>query len=265
MTLAAYLGGIGVLGPGIDDWPHASALLCGLHVYEPAPTALPMPTLLPAVERRRTGRVVRLALAVAHEAVTRAGVEPAELASVFSSSGADGHNCHEICQALALPGRELSPTRFSNSVHNAPAGYWSIATGAKHASNVLCGFDASFCAGLLEALAHVVVEEQPVLLVAYDTDYPEPLYTKRPVPDAFGTAFVLTPHRERGSLAHIEASLAQRPADVLIDPRLEALRASTPAARCLPLLQRLAMRHPGLTVLDYLDVSSTAVRVDPCS
>jgi hypothetical protein len=265
MTLAAYLGGIGVLGPGIDDWPHASALLCGLQDYEPAPTSLPMPTLLPAVERRRTGRVVRLALAVAHEAATHAGVEPAELASVFSSSGADGHNCHEICQALALPSRELSPTRFSNSVHNAPAGYWSIATGAKRASNVLCAFDASFCTGLLEALAHVVVEEEPVLLVAYDTDYPEPLYAKRPVPDAFGTAFVLTPNRESGSLARIEASLAERPADVLIDPRLEALRASTPAARCLPLLQRLAMRRPGLTVLDYLDVSSAAVRIDPCS
>jgi len=223
-----------------------------------------MPTLLPAAERRRTGRVVRLALAVALEATTRADVEPAELASIFSSSGADGHNCHEICQALALPSRELSPTRFSNSVHNAAAGYWSIATGAKRESNVLCAFDASFCAGLLEALAHVAVEEQPVLFVAYDTDYPEPLRSKRPIPDAFGAAFVLTPHRERGSLARIEASLADRPADALFDPQLEALRASTPAARCLPLLERLAMRHPGLTVLDYLDVSSLAVRVDPC-
>jgi hypothetical protein len=265
MTLAAYVGGIGVLGPGIDDWPNASALLCGLHDYQPAPTALPMPTLLPAAERRRTGRVVRLALAVALEATTRAGVDPAELASVFSSSGADGHNCHEICQALALPTRELSPTRFSNSVHNAPAGYWSIATGAKRESNVICAFDASFCAGLLEALAHVLVEERPVLLVAYDTDYPEPLHAKRPLPDAFGAAFVLTPHRERGSLARIEASLAEQPADALSDPLFEALRASTPAARCLPLLQRLAMRHQGLTVLEYLDVSSTAVRVDPCT
>ena len=129
--------------------------------------------------------------------------------SVFSSSGADGHNCHETCQALALPGRDLSPTRFFELRHNAPAGYWSIATGAKRESNVLCAFDASFCAGLLEALAHVVVEEQPVLLVAYDTDYPEPLRAKRPIPDAFGAAFVLTPHRERGSVARIAATLSR--------------------------------------------------------
>ncbi len=264
MRLGAHVGGVGVLGPGIDDWPNACAVLCGLRDYQPALTVLPIPTLLPAAERRRTGRVVRLALAVAQEAARRAGVDPAELASVFSSSGADGHNCHEICQALALPTRELSPTRFSNSVHNAPAGYWSIATGAKRESNVLCAFDASFCAGLLEALAHVVVEEQPVLLVAYDTDYPEPLRAKRPIPDAFGAAFVLTPHRERGSLARIEASLTEQPGDALIDPRLETLRASIPAARCLPLLQRLAMRQPGLTVLDYFSGSGTAVRVDPC-
>ena len=37
MTLHAYVGGIGVLGPGIDDWPHASAVLCGLRDYQPAP------------------------------------------------------------------------------------------------------------------------------------------------------------------------------------------------------------------------------------
>jgi hypothetical protein len=265
MTIAAYIGGIGVLGPGLDDWPNASAALSGLRAYQPAPTALPMPTVLPAAERRRTGRVVRLALAVALEATARAGAEPAELASVFASSGGDGHNCHEICQALALPSRELSPTRFSNSVHNAAAGYWSIATGAKRESNVLCAFDASFCAGLLEALAHVAVEVQPVLLVAYDADYPEPLRAKRPVPDAFGAAFVLTPHRESGSLARIEATLTNEPADSLTDPQLETLRSSTPAARCLPLLRRLAMQTPGRTVLDYLDVSNTSVRVDPCN
>ena len=120
-----------MLGPGLDNWPDAAAVLSGQRAYEPAPTVLPMPTLLPAAERRRTGRVVKLALAVALEATTRAGSEPAQLASVFSSSGGDGHNCHEICQALALDSREISPTRFSNSVHNAAAGYWSIATGAQ--------------------------------------------------------------------------------------------------------------------------------------
>ena len=116
--MAAYIGGIGILGPGLDSWPHAAAVLSGRRAYEPKPTILPMPTLLAPTERRRTGRVVKLALAVALEATTHAGAEPGELKSVFSSSGGDGHNCHEICQSLALEAREISPTRFSNSVHN---------------------------------------------------------------------------------------------------------------------------------------------------
>jgi len=67
--------------------------------------------------------VVKLALEWVCRQTTRAGVEPATLPSVFASSGGDGHNCHEICQALSLEERLISPTRFHNSVHNAAAGY----------------------------------------------------------------------------------------------------------------------------------------------
>lgn len=264
MTIAAYVGGVGVLGPGFADWEDMSAVLSGVRAYEPQRTVLPTAALLPPAERRRIGRVVKLALAVASEATTRACAKPSDLASVFSSSGSDGQNCHEICQALALEQREMSPTRFSNSVHNAVAGYWSIATGATRASTVLGAFDACFSAGLLEAMAQVAVDGESLLLVAYDIDYPHPLYIMRPVPDAFGAALVLTPHREPGSLARIEASLVNEPVDRLPDPPLEALRGSVPAARCLPLLRQLAMRERGRPVLEYLGHSSTIVKVDPC-
>ncbi len=265
MNIAGYVGGIGVLGPGLNNWTEAAAVLSGRRAYEPAPTVLPVPVLLPSTERRRTGRLVKTALAVALEATSRAGIEPAKLASVFASSGGDGHNCHEICQALALEAREISPTRFANSVHNAAAGYWSIATGAKRASTVLCAFDASFCAGLLEALTQVTVDEEPLLLIAYDTEYPDPMRSKRPIPDAFGAALVLTPHRDAGSLARIEASLGCGPCDPLADARLESLRTTNPAARCLPLLRQLAMHGKGRTVLEYLDLSNTIVEVEPCN
>src|SRR5579862_5150082 len=180
MRLVGFIGGIGVLGPGLNSWPHAAEILRGAKAYLPAPTVLPVPTMLPPAERRRTGRVVKLALTVALEATSGAGVDPAQLPSVFSSSGGDGHICHEICQALALPAREVSPTRFSNSVHNVAAGYWSIATGAMTESNVLCAFDASYVAGLLDAITQVAVDCRSVLFVAYDTEYPPPLHAKRP-------------------------------------------------------------------------------------
>jgi len=266
MTLAAWVGGVGVLGPGLANWPAAAAVLAEEADYQPQRTALRTPALLPPVERRRIGRIVQLALAVAAEAVAGAAIDPVRLASVFSSSGGDGHNCHALCEALALETREVSPTRFANSVHNAAAGYWSIATGSTLESNVLCAFDGSFCAGLLEALAQVTVDARAVLLVAYDTEYPEPIHARRPVPDAFGAAFVLTPCRTATSVARIQAMLGDGTVDIMSDPRLESLRAAIPAARSLPLLQRLARRQGGRVVHDTLeDASRLIVQVDPCA
>jgi hypothetical protein len=264
MSLCAYVSGLGVLGPGLSNWPEAEAVLTGRQPYRPAPAVLPVPTMLAAAERRRTGRVVRLAMGVASEAAANAGLDPSTLASVFSSSGGDGHNCHELCHALSVAGREISPTRFANSVHNAAAGYWSIGTGAMVESTVLCAFDASFTAGLLEALTQVVVDETPVLLVAYDSEYPEPLHSKRPIPDAFGVALALTPEPRAGSLARVDAALAELSYDRMTDPALETLRSSFPAARSLPLLRLLAQHRAGSAVLEYLDVSGVQVRIEPC-
>jgi len=265
MNLSAYVSGLGILGPGLSNWPHAAAVLAGRAPYAAAPTVLPTPTLLAAAERRRTGRVVKLALAIAMEATSQAGEDPAELASVFSSSGGDGHNCHELCQALSLAGREISPTRFANSVHNAAAGYWSIATGAMAESNVLCAFDASFNAGLLEAMTQVAVDGEPVLLVAYDSEYPQPLHAKRPLPDAFGVAMVLTPRRRASSSARLDAVLTDEAHDRMTDPALEELRCAIPAARSLPLLRLLARGETARAVLEYLDVSRVAVEIKPCA
>jgi hypothetical protein len=265
MTLSAYIGGIGVLGPGLHNWPQAAAVLSGNQPYVTAPTVLPIPSMLPPAERRRTGRVVKLALAVAWEATSSAGIDPAQLSSVFSSSGSDGHICHEICQALALAPREVSPTRFSNSVHNVAAGYWSIATASMMESNVLCAFDASCVAGLLDAMGQIAVDRHPVLFVAYDTEYPPPLRAKRPIPDALGVAMILTPERAAGSIARIEVALSDETADTLADLELEALRLAIPAARSLPLLRLLALGLKGRVILDYLDVSRAAVQIEPCA
>ncbi|MGA2397553.1 MAG: beta-ketoacyl synthase chain length factor [Steroidobacteraceae bacterium] len=264
MRIEAYVAGIGVLGPGLDGWPESRGVLAGERPYAPVPTVLPPPALLSATERRRTGRVVRLALAIAAEAVAHAGAEAAQLRSVFTSSTGDGQNCHELCESLAEVAPEVSPTRFANSVHNAAAGYWSIATSAMQPSTVLCAFDGSFCAGLLEALVQVVVDEEPILLVSYDADYPPPMHAKRPVPDAFGTALVLAPRREPGSLARLEATLSKEPPERLAGP-LETLRRSNPAARAVPLLKHLAIGEPARTVLEYLDGLSFAVEIEPCA
>jgi hypothetical protein len=262
MSLDAYVDGIGV--PGLPDWRAAARILGDSGGYRPTANELPAPSILPVAERRRTGRVVRLALAVAIEAVQGAALDPAQLPSVFTSSGGDGANCHEICTTLAGAQRELSPTRFTNSVHNLVAGYWSIAVGAMRASQTLCAYDASFAAGLLEALVGVAIEREPVLLVAYDAPYPPPLHATRPIAAEFGVALVLTPRRSARSVARIEAAVAAGTAPVLGDAQLEALRRGVPAARSLPLLAARAGGSPQVAPLEYLDATALRVQVHPC-
>ena len=262
--LTAWVQGVGFLGPGLPDWPSAAKVLSGAASYDPRPTALPPLECLPPAERRRTGKVVRLALSVGLEATTRAGADAGELPAVFSSSGGDGENLHEICQVLAGAERQISPTRFHNSVHNAASGYWGIATGATAASNALCAHDASFGAGLLEALAQIQIDETAALLIAYDADYPEPMRTVRPIPDAFAVALLLTPAPRQDSMAQLAARLVSAPAELLPDRPLEALRAQVPAARSLPLLRRIARRERAAVVIDYLEKQRVSLEVSPC-
>lgn len=263
--LSAYIQGVGILGPGLADWSAAAAVLQGSKPYESAPTVLPPPAVLPPAERRRAGRVVRLALAVGAQAVAGAGADARTLPSVFSSSGADGDNCHEICVTLASRERLLSPTRFHNSVHNAAAGYWSIAYGCTEASTAVCAYDASFGAGLIEALSQLTSAAGALLLVAYDVDYPPPMRWKRPIPDAFGIALLLSREESEGArraLARLRLTLSDEAASLVSEPQLEQLRRRIPAARGLPLLAQLAQRRSGCVALDYLERQRLRLEVE---
>jgi Beta-ketoacyl synthase, N-terminal domain len=261
--LAGYLDGIGLLGPGLDDWPRAAQMLRGESAWQRCATVLPAPACLSGAERRRVSVLVKLTLAAGLEACAAAGADAASLPAVFTSSGGDGQNCHEICSTLAGD-RQISPTRFHNSVHNAAAGYWGIATHATPASNALCAHDGSFGAGLLEALCQVHSEACRVLLIAYDAPYPEPLRSTRPIPDAFALAMVLAPARSSRSLARLGAALTCAPAALMQGQELEELRTAIPAARSLPLLSLLARAPQGAVVLDYLPGAQLAIEVSPC-
>jgi Beta-ketoacyl synthase, N-terminal domain len=136
--MRVFVEGVGLLGPGLNGWQASRPLLAGDAPFVYMPTVVTASDLLPAAERRRTGLPVKLALAAGQEAFVQSGRDAALTASVFTSSAGDGENLHQICATLASPEREISPTRFHNSVHNAPAGYWSIATHSRQASTSLC-------------------------------------------------------------------------------------------------------------------------------
>ena len=262
--LIAYVGGVAVKGPGLADWSETEAVLAHGKPYIYAATILPAPEALPPTERRRTGRVVKLALAVGFELTQRAQRAAADLPVVFASSGGDGDNCDAICRTLASDNRALSPTRFHNSVHNAPAGYWSIAAAAQVPTTTVCAYDGSFAAGLLEALAQVATAARGIALIAYDLDYPPPLAACRPVPAPFGLALLLEPERSPRSIARLAVRLGSTRPAPMAHAELERLRASIPAARGLPLLEALARRSTATVAVEYAEPTTLSIDVTPC-
>jgi hypothetical protein len=240
--MQAFVSGVAVWGSGLHGWEASQAVLAGDAPYVPHEAPPPAPALLSPTERRRTGLVVRLALAVAHAATEMAGA-PADIPSVFASSNGDGPVVHGLLEALADPSAALSPTQFHNSVHNAAAGYWSIAKGMGAPITCLGCEDSTFAAGLLKALASLTAEPSPVLLCAYDAPLPPPLAARRPTGAPFAAAFVLTPEDDN-ALACIEARYAAIPPDPILalpdDPLLARVAEGNAAARSLRFLLALA-------------------------
>lgn len=245
--------GLGILAPGISGWEAACEVLSGCKAYLPEPLSRLAPDILPATERRRSSDSTKLAISVAQQAVTQGGIEPDGMVSVFSSSIGDPAILHNLCDELSAPAPMVSPTRFHNSVHNAPVGYWSIATGAMGAATSLAAHESSFSAGLLAAAAQSLSEQTPVLFICYDIPYPLPLAACRPIAETFAVAMVLDPATSESPLGCIAVDLV--PATVasteMEDERLETVRVGNPAARSLPLLQLIASAQAGEIVLAH--------------
>ena len=265
--MRVFVEGVGLCGPGLAGWEASRALLAGNAPYQFGPTAVTASELLPAAERRRAGMPVKLALAVGLEALAAAARDAAQTATVFASAEGDCDNVHHMLEALATPARQISPTRFHNSVHNAAAGYWSIATQCRAQSTSLACFDASFAAGLLEAACQVAGGGATVALIAYDHPYPEPLRTVRTILAAFGVALVLAPGATAHSIATLDIEfVAQEAAATRVTvPGLEGLRTGVPAARSLPLLTMLARASRETVLLEFGTGAHLRVVAAPCA
>ena len=263
--MKVYVEGIGLCGPGLAGWMAGSTILAGREAYSLAPILIPPAELLPAAERRRMVQTVKLALAVGCEALAHAQRAADQTATIFTSSGSDGETIHAILDVLASPQKEISPTRFHNSVHNAPSGYWNIAVHSRAPSTSLCGYDVSFAVGLLDAAAQAVVDNREVLLVAYDLPYAGPLHAIRPLHAAFGAALVLTPQATTRSLACIDIAHGhyRLPVTPMTDSALETLRVGNPAARSLPILAAIAYGAPQQIVLNGVGSNQLVLAMTP--
>jgi hypothetical protein len=243
--MQVYVNGVGVFGPGLPDWARARAVLAGIQAYEPMTIAPPAADLLPATERRRTTTSTRVALAVAQQALAGVNVDPRGLPTVFATSSGNPDILHDLCAMLAAGDTQISPTKFHNSVHNAAAGYFSIALGSQTGSTSICAHDATAAAGLLEAVTQVIASNGPLLLVSYDMPYPFPLSERRPLTSAWGASLLLSLTPLHAQAVPFEIALPGAASggseSKMDDAQLEAARAHNPTARMLPLLQALAL------------------------
>ena len=262
--ISVYLQAVTVLAPGLAGWMQSQPVLAGVQAYRAQALALSGTTLLPANERRRATPTIKLALQAAGQALEQLDLAGETLWSVFATSGGDGRIIDSICKALTLEGRPVSPTQFHNSVHNAPAGYWSIATASQRPSVSLSAHEGTFSAGLLDAAVTAAVEGATVLLVAYDHPLPPPLGEKRPMIAPFACAFILSAERGKANTAKLNLTTAvSGKEDKLADAGLEDLRRGNPAARSLPLLQALAAGKERAVTLPYLNSCWLCVGIEP--
>lgn len=260
---AVYLESVGMLAPGLPDWPTARGVLSGAAPFNPDLAPRPDPRLLPQNERRRMPKLVRWALAAAQEALDASGREAAEIGMVFASSSGDGEIVHRLCEAVSAPPREVSPTLFHNSVHNAAPGYWSIGTGSRKGSVALCGYDASFAAGLLEATALVGTEGTPVLLVACDLPYVAPLRALRDVGTELAVALLLSPAPGARGLGRWNLTVASGAQTTRLPETLPSTLAANPAAQALPLLAAAARNEAATVALAYAGGRHLVVEARP--
>lgn len=238
----AYVHGVGLAAPGLEVWGAAQPVLRGASVYRPEPLSAFRTARLPRNESRRMSTSVKLAFRVAEQACH--GTDTARVASVFASTAADISIADHNCRAIDSPTHAVSPTQFHNSVHNAAAGYWSIATGSRAPATSLSGGRDSFAVALREAWAQLAMDGNPVLLVCFDAVGSGMLQDAwRDIHDSFGLALLLSARSPGalGSLSRPEAT--SKCVTPMADPVLERFRSCNPAAHGLPLLTALA--QPG--------------------
>jgi len=177
-------------------------------IPEASPAEVP-DDAIPAAHRRRMSSLMRLAVQIGTEAA--GDCKPDFL--IFCSQHGDLTRLREMLDDISS-GVELSPTTFSQSVHNASAGLFTIITHSAAPVSALAAGSGTFAAGWLEAEGFLVTHpEARVLLLTYD----EPLPTEyagysSQAPCAYAVGLLLRRAARRG--------VALRPAPVKQDDSL---------------------------------------------
>lgn len=236
-----YIEGIGFWASRLPGWEAARSILRGEAAAPDKPQMRPAPALLPPAERRRAPDTVAVALEVAARACEMAKRDPKLMASVFASTHGDLAISDALCDTLAKTPLLTSPTKFHNSVHNAAAGYWTIATGCLKPYTSVSGYTFTFGEGLLEAASQVLSAGDPVLYVAFDIEARGPVGTMQPSRGVFAGGLVLSAQASERAIAKLEFDVSNA----------ESLEPTSARAANAALVDGNAMSH-GLPLFEAL-------------
>ena len=241
--MRVYLESIGAWGEGFCNWKQLREMILGATNHDEG-NAAPKPSVIPANERRRAPLSSKLAVEVCAQSVAGAFDPEQPMASVFCSGLGDTELTDYMCRELAREDKLLSPTKFHNSVHNAPAGYWTIAMGCNKAASAVAGLYESVSEALLEGLIQCLVGDEPVLLSFYDTPASSTLRSIYSVDQAFAVSFIVssvrTPHSECEINWQVEDGEVRAWPEVNLAEKLRKCYETNISARTLALLEPIA-------------------------
>ena len=169
----------------VEDWQQWSQHPTPLQGSDEAPDV----SFLPAMQRRRLGRLARMAFAVGWPLAEG----HARLPLVFVSRHGETPRTFEILCDVAAD-EPLSPTQFSLSVHNAVIGLWSILRGETSEMTALAAAGDGLEHGVFEAAA-LLAEGAPAVLVIVTEEQPPQAYCDwiDDVPFPYAVGLLLTP------------------------------------------------------------------------
>jgi len=250
-NMAVDLVGVGAWGPAFNNWAELQALLANASIGDDLQwvAQTPKPEVIPANERRRAPLPVRAAVEVSWQALQQSGLASSEVACVFGSGLGDTEITDYMCRVLTTAEKQLSPTKFHNSVHNAAAGYWTISTGCMKSANSIAAYQNTAGLALLEAMIQCQQHREPVLITLFDTAAHDAYRQIFACEYSFAAALLIVPAGTAAApLARLtlgDESAATPATPVFSHEWLGNLYRDNPAAKVLGLLQQLDAKKAG--------------------
>src|SRR5690606_36123265 len=156
---------------------------------------------------------------------------------VFGSGLGDTEISDYMCRVLTTDLKQLSPTKFHNSVHNAAAGYWTISSGCMKSANSIAAYQMTAGLALLEGMTQCAVQQEPVLVTLFDTKAHPRFDQMFACTQAFGAALLLQPmaHASNADGLTLKLNVDAATTKPLLPAhaQLAALYSENPAAKIL--------------------------------